>query len=134
MVAATRRITLRDADPAGVLFFARYLAFAHDVCEEYLLSRGAGYRAVLEQAGCYLPVVHSECDYRQPLIVGDTVTIRMEVAELKKYSYTLAFELIAPDGNVAATCRLVQVAVSQATRKIAALPEPVVAALHALSA
>lgn len=134
MFAATRRITLRDADPAGVLFFARYLTFAHDVCEEYLMTRGADYRRTLEQAGCYLPVIHSECDYRQALIIGDTVTIRMRLAEFKNYSYTLAYEFVAPDGTVAATAKLVHAAVSRTTRKLAPIPEPVLTALKTLPA
>ncbi len=129
MYETTRMITLRDADAAGVLFFARYLALAHDVYEEMMAERGLGLGKVLRELPYGLPIAHAECDYCMPLWVGDTVTIRLRVEELKRRSFTVVFEFLVEDGRTAATCRTVHVPVDRATGKPIPLPEELIAAL-----
>ena len=123
MFETTKIITLRDADAAGVLFFARYLALAHDAYEELLAEKGIRLRAMIEQGDMILPIVHAESDYRLPLWLGDKAVIRIEVAEMGKRRMTLTYTFLTPDGEVAATCRTVHVAVDPATRRIIPLPE-----------
>lgn len=131
MYTATRRITLRDADAAGVLFFARYLALAHDVYEEMMAARGICFAAMLHGGAYILPVVRADSEYRIPLCVGETVTIRLAVTEIRRRSYTVTYEWLTPGGQLAATCRTTHVAVDTTSRKSVPLPQELLAALQA---
>ncbi len=126
---ATKTITLRDADAAGVLFFARYLALAHDVYEEFMASRGIGFRRMLDENQYILPIVHAESDHHQPLWVDDKVTIRMSVLEIGKRKFTVEYLFVTLSGETAARCRTTHVAVSKATGRAMALPEELQRAL-----
>ena len=128
--STTRLITFRDADPAGVLFFARYLALAHDAYEEFLASRGVSFRSQLTEGLFILPIIHAECDYRRPLWIGDRATLRVTIVEIKRRTFTVAYELLTPEGKRAATCRTVHAAVDTATRRAIPLPSAILAALQ----
>jgi len=129
MFESTKTITLRDADGAGVLFFARYLALAHDVYEEFMASRGISFRQIIEDGHWILPVVHAESDYHKPLWMGDRVNIRLTVAEITKRSVSLEYEFVTPDGDIAARCKTVHVAVDKRAGRAMPLPDELVAAL-----
>lgn len=129
MFTTTRRITLRDADAAGVLFFARYLSLAHDAYEEFMASRGISFRVQITDGTFILPVVHAECDYRHPLWVGDETRVEVSVAEVRSRTYTIAYVLYTPDGHKAATCKTVHAVVDKESRKAIPLPRLVLDAL-----
>lgn len=131
MFERIKTITLRDADAGGVLFFARYLALAHDVYEEFMTSQGIHFRDMIEGGELLIPVIHTESSYRAPLFVGDHVTIRLEVAEIKKRTFTIVYEFHRADGVLAATCRTVHATVNRRVRHAIPLPEDVLAALRA---
>lgn len=131
MFTTTRRITLRDADAAGVLFFARYLSLSHDAYEEFMASRGISFRAQITEGTFILPVVHAECDYRRPLWVGDEVRIEVSVAEVRSRSYTISYVLYTPDGLKSAACKTVHAVVDKETRKAIPVPKLVLDALGA---
>ena len=131
MFTTTRRVTLRDADPAGVLFFARYLAFAHDAYEEFMAARGIDFARVIREGDYLVPVVHAESDHRRPLWAGDTTTIAVRVEEVKRRSFTMVYELRTSAGAVAAECRTTHTAVNKQTGRACPLPQEVLSALRA---
>ncbi|HOT50401.1 MAG TPA: thioesterase family protein [Candidatus Hydrogenedentes bacterium] len=131
MYTVVRTITLRDADAAGVLFFARYLSLAHDAYEEMMASRGIRFGDMLHAGTYILPVIRTGCEYRVPLKIGDAVEIRVAIAEIRRRSYTVAYEMIAPDGRLAAKCHTTHVAVDKTSRKSIPLPDELAAALRA---
>lgn len=129
MFETTKTITLRDADGAGVLFFARYLALAHDVYEEFMAIRGISFRRLIEDDDWILPVVHAESDHHKPLWMGDSVTVRLTVVEIGKRSVTLGYDFLTTQGDLAARCRTVHAAVDKRTGRAIPLPDELVAAL-----
>lgn len=129
MYHVTRTITLRDADAAGVLFFARYLSLAHDVYEEFMASRGINFRAVLHDGEMLIPVIHAESDYHTPLHVGEKVTIRLEIAEVRRRTFTVYYEFCTEDGSLAAACKTVHVAVDRRTGRATPMPDMLLKAL-----
>jgi 1,4-dihydroxy-2-naphthoyl-CoA hydrolase len=130
MYTVTRTIALRDADAAGVLFFARYLTLAHDAYEEMMASRGIRFGDMLRDGSYILPVVRTGCEYRVPLWLGDVATIRIAVTEIRRRSYTVTYEIQAPDGRLAAKCHTTHVAVDKTSRKSMPLPEELLNALR----
>jgi YbgC/YbaW family acyl-CoA thioester hydrolase len=129
MYTYATRITLRDADAAGVLFFGRYFALAHDAYEAFLDSHGLNVGNLIQTTDYIIPVVHAESDYRRALFVGQRATINLRVVDLRSRTFTIAYEFLNADGKLACTVRTVHCAVNVQTRKAVALPEKVVEAL-----
>ena len=123
------RISLRDGDAAGVLFFGRYFALAHDAYETFLDSHGLNIGHLIRTTSYLIPVVHAESDYRRPLFVGEQAVIRLRVVELRSRTFTLDYEFLNADGHLACRLRTVHCAVNTRTRRAVALPPDVVTAL-----
>lgn len=116
-------IKLHDTDAAGILFFANQLRIVHDVYERFMTKIDFPFRRRFEQRDFYLPIVHTEADFFQPLAVGDTVEINLKVEAVGNSSFMLAYTLIGLDGIVVGTARTVHVTVDPATWKKIPLPE-----------
>ncbi len=125
----TATITLRDADAAGILFFSRYFALAHDAYEAFLEFRGLSIAHILKNEPYLIPVVRAQADYKAPLRVGDKATIRLTVREVKRRSFTLVCELFGPNGKLAAIVQTTHVAVDKASGRAIPLARPLVQVL-----
>ena len=130
MYTVIRTISLRDSDAAGVLFFARYLALAHDAYEAFMTERGINFGHQVREGAYIMPIVHAESDHRRPLWVGDRFTINLHVAKIKSRAFTIHYEFRLPDGELAATCQTTHVAVNKATGRAMSLPLEVVEILR----
>ena len=117
------RITLRDADAAGRLFFARYLTLAHEAYEAFMRSRGLCFERIIAGEDYMLPVIHAQCDYRRALPLGETVTITLDIAEVRTRAFTVAYQLRNGQGELAATVQTVHAPVSKTTGRAIRLPE-----------
>jgi len=116
-------IRLHDTDAAGILFFANQLKIVHDVYEQFMTRIDFPFRRRFEERDFYLPIVHTEADFFQPLAVGDTVEIILKIEAVGNSSFTLAYTLTDLDGIVVGTARTVHVTVDPATWKKIPLPE-----------
>ena len=125
-----RRIGMRDVDAGGVLFFARYLSLVHEATEEMLARHGIHFMGHVAEHGVVFPVVHVRADYRMPLPIGETATIQLNVSEIKRRTYTIAFTFLV-QGQIAANGELVHACVDCATRKATPLPPQVIEILQA---
>lgn len=132
MYRYTTRITLRDADAAGVLFFARYFALAHDAYETMLSERGCSTAEILAGKAFVAPVVRAEADYKAPLRVGELAALELHLEELRSRTYRLRTELLNQDGKLACIIRTTHCSVSTATKRPIAIPEPLRRALESL--
>lgn len=130
MFSYTTTVRIHDADPAGVLFFARYLVLAHDAYEAFLESCGFGAGRIFRDEAFVIPVVHAEADYRTPLWVGDHATIKLEIEELRRRSFTVAYEICGPSGVLACAVRTTHVVVSTETKRAVPLPDKLRAVLE----
>ncbi|MCP4639832.1 MAG: acyl-CoA thioesterase [bacterium] len=122
-------ITLRDADAGGVLFFARYLALAHDAYEAFLRERGVGFAQMLDDGEIIIPIVHAESDHRAPCRVGETVTISLTVAEVRRRSFTVTYEFHTSSGELACTAKTIHVVVDLQKKRAIPLPDHIASAL-----
>lgn len=126
MHTATRTITLRHTDAAGVLYFANQLELAHEVFEEWLASRGLPLRSILDGADWVLPIVHASADYGAPLRLGDVVSLTVRVTKVGDRSLTWEATL-ERSGARAGRVEVTHVAVDRATGKARPLPVEVAA-------
>ena len=116
-------IKLHDTDAAGVLFFANQFKIVHDIYEQFLARIGSSFRERITAGDFYIPIVHAEADFLQPLQVGDTVEITLSVTEVGNSSFTLAYQLIDLDGWVVGNVETIHVTIDPQTKEKTDLPQ-----------
>jgi 4-hydroxybenzoyl-CoA thioesterase len=97
MLVNTRvvRIEWGDCDPAGIIYYPRYLAI-FDACTTALIERTLGmakreYLKTYDFAGH--PLVNVHCRFLLPTRFGDDVTIETMVSEFRRSSFDLRHRL-----------------------------------------
>ncbi len=85
------RIYYEDTDAGGVVYHARYLAFAERARTEAIRSEGMSAMDLLNDYGLLFVVRNATLDYRRPLRLDDVFTVRTRLR-----------------AQAAATCYLVQ--------------------------
>ena len=85
------RIEWGDCDPAGIIYYPRYLAF-FDASTSALIERALGmtkahYLKAYDFSGH--PLVDVRCRFLLPTRFGDDVTIESEVAAVRRSSFDL---------------------------------------------
>ena len=97
----THRVEFHETDMAGIVHFANFFRFMEVAEHEFLRSLGVAIHGKSEGRETGWPRVNATCDYRQPARLGDVLTIRLTVEEVRTRSvrYGFAFsvgeELIA---------------------------------------
>jgi 1,4-dihydroxy-2-naphthoyl-CoA hydrolase len=120
----SRTIHFPDTDAAGVVFFANYLAIAHEAYEEALASIGINLRTFFADTGSVTPIVKSEADYLRPLYCGDKLRITVAPTALTEHSYEIRYELfrLGTAEKLVARIRTEHICISSANRERLALP------------
>jgi 4-hydroxybenzoyl-CoA thioesterase len=139
MLVNTRavRIEWGDCDPAGIVYYPRYLAF-FDASTTALIERALGMRK-LEYLKIYdfagHPLVKTHARFLVPTRFGDDVTIETTATAIRRSSFDLSHRL-SKNGTLAVECSETRVWVrgdpdgAQGMRS-AALPREVVERLSA---
>ena len=127
-------VKLHDTDAAGLLFYGHQFKMAHDCYEAMLESIGFPMAWWMREADCFLPIVHAESDYMRPLFVGDRIEIRLRVEKLGDSSYTLAQEIVDPQGRTVGTVKTVHVVVNKKSGRKISIPDKFRTALQRLTA
>lgn len=94
-MAFTREIKVRfsDTDPAGVMYFPRFLDVFHGVFEDWFdEDLVMPYRWVLEDTRIGFPAVSTQCDYRAPFRFGETMEVTLRLTRLGDTSFTCSYE------------------------------------------
>ena len=139
MSGSRRTILINDVDAAGVVFYARAMAIAHEGYELAMAALGISFAEMIRTGAAALPVVRAEADFRRPLRHGDQVRLRVRLAELKSSSYRVVIDLHVEEEGKEGEAATVAVSVTQVhvhldltTRRAAALPPALLAALAQL--
>ena len=114
----------RDADPIGILFFARAYELAHDAYEDLVRALGFSYREWFENETWGVPIRKSECEHLRPIRPGDEIVVKTKIESLGESSFTSSFEIIAA-GQVASVVKITHVFMDTATKKKMAIPSSV---------
>jgi 4-hydroxybenzoyl-CoA thioesterase len=118
-------VTIRfsHCDPAGIVYFPRFLSIFNDAVEDWF-TRGLGidyaHLLLVERLG--LPVVHVECDFRHPCRMGEVLTVTLGVERIGRSSLALRYEG-SVSGEQRMTARTVQVHTSLATHRPIAISD-----------
>ncbi len=113
----TRRVGFGQCDPAGFVFYPRFLDFVHEAEEDWLRDAlDWPFDRSVRDLGLGLPVVKAEIDFHAPSRQGDVLEIAVSVAEIGAASLRLAFEFEC-GGEARASVRLVVVQMDLATKR-----------------
>lgn len=93
MFVYERPVRFEEVDTAGIVFFARFLSYAHEAMEALLGGLDGGYVRLVNERRIGMPAVHVSCDFRSPLRFGDVARIETHVVRIgnKSVAYRYAF-------------------------------------------
>jgi len=128
-----RKITFYDCDAAGVLFFARIYELCHAAYEEMISSFNLE-EDYWNNEDYIVPIIKSEASYHKPLKYGDTVSIEINVAQLKSSSFELNYTCRNEKNETTNKLKTVHVCVAKKDWKKRQLPEKVYNELQKLTA
>jgi 4-hydroxybenzoyl-CoA thioesterase len=132
MVVLDRPIRFEEVDAAGIVFFARYLGFAHDAMERFFGPLDGGYAHLVGARKIGFPAVRVETDYHAPARYGDVLRIETSVARLGNRSATLRYRMVrAADGVLACEVKHTVVVSDLVALKSVDMPADVRAVLEA---
>jgi len=89
----TARIPARfgHSDPAGIVYYPRYLHYCHCAFEDFFADAGKPYFDVLMNEGLGWPTVHLETTFQQPLRFGQELSIDVSVTKIGNSSATFRY-------------------------------------------
>lgn len=106
MIVLEREVRFEDVDPARIVFFARFLSYAHEAMERFFDALPGGYPRLVAERQIGMPAVHLETTFHVPLRYGDTARIEMSIARLGRRSAVLHYRMFRKqDGVLAAEVR-----------------------------
>jgi acyl-CoA thioesterase FadM len=90
----TFQVAFHDADPAGLLFFARIYTEAHRTLEAFVVeSLGLEWRDWFQRQDVAFPIRHSKCEHLAPLWAGTKYTISLAVRSVSDSSWVAGFRV-----------------------------------------
>jgi len=104
--STTFEVRWRDLDALGHVNNAVYLTYLEQARVHYMRELGLGFDS-LADVGMILAEV--TCTYRAPVSLGEQVTVRVRVSELRNSSFLFEYRVEGDGGRLAATARSVQV-------------------------
>jgi len=94
----SKRIRFSHCDPAGIVFYPRYVELFNEVVEDWFADGlGVDFHALHEEHRLGIPAVRLDVEYFSPSRYGDTLTFRLAVAEIGNTSLSLEIGAWAGD-------------------------------------
>ncbi len=120
-----RTIHFSDTDAAGVVFFARYLAIAHEAYEEALGDHGLPLAQFFKDTGLVIPIAKSEASYLRPLTTGERIRVEVSPVRTAEHAFKIDYTIwkIGPPEKRAAVITTEHVCINSSTRAKTALPD-----------
>lgn len=131
LITYRRPVRFEDVDVARVVFFARFLAYAHEAMEAFFDGADGHYAGMVMDRGIGCPAVRAEVAYFAPLRFGDVVDIDTTTARLGGRSATLRYRFRRQDGVLAAEVLHTVVISDLGPMKSVEMPKDVRAVLEA---
>jgi len=104
--STTLEVRWRDVDALGHVNNAVYFTYLEQARFYYLRQLGL---VPSDPAGIGFILAEASCQFESPLGLGERVTVRVRVSELRNSSFIFEYRMEGEDGRVAATARSAQV-------------------------
>jgi 4-hydroxybenzoyl-CoA thioesterase len=93
VVVLDRPIKFEDVDAAGIVFFGRFVSYAHEAMEHFFGALDGGYAGLIVGRRIGFPAVHVEMSFSAPARYGDTLRIETRVARVGNRSAVLWYRM-----------------------------------------
>ncbi len=94
MIRYTRPIRFEEVDAARIVFFARFLNFAHEAMEHFFSGLEGGYVRLIREREIGLPAVAVETRFHAPVRYGDVLLVDTSTLKLGNRSATLRYRML----------------------------------------
>lgn len=122
-------VRFRDCDPMGHANNAVYLTYLEQTRFSHWRSLWGFGTPQLPPGRPGVILARVECDYKRPAKYGDTLEIRMTIAELGRTSFHYEYEIVDQEGKTVLTAKTVQVMYDYAAEKPVPIPDDIRALL-----
>jgi len=126
VIVYERPVRFDEVDPAGIVFFARFMNYAHEAMENFFAGVEGGYAGLIQTRKIGFPTVRLDADFKIPLRYGDRLRVETSCGNLGNTSATFVHEMRnAANGDLCAVVRHVVVMVMLGVLKPCAMPDDV---------
>lgn len=94
----TLRSRYGETDRMGYVYYGRYLEYFEVARTEMIRSYGLSYRE-LEESGVMLPVIHSELEYKAPILYDEKMFVTVKVFEVPTVRLQTFYEVTTPQSD-----------------------------------
>ena len=123
------QVRFRDCDPLGHVNNAVYLTYLEQARFNHWRTLWGFGTPQLPPGRPGVILARVECDYRRPATYGQTLEVRMTVAELGRTSFRYEYEIADADGRTVLAAKTVQVMYDYAAEKPVPIPDDIRALL-----
>jgi len=117
-------IRFRHCDPAGIVFFPRYMEMFNDLVEDWCRDAlDIDFNEIHLQRGWGLPTVHLDVDFLAPSVLGDRLAATLGVNHIGSSSIGVSITLCGPDGAERVRGRSVLVFIRGETKHASPIPD-----------
>lgn len=88
MYVCDRKISLKDTDATGVIYFGSLFDHALEAFESFLHGKNQKLSSFFAE-GFFFPVVHASADYFHPIHAGDLVNIELTCSKIGHKSFSI---------------------------------------------
>lgn len=132
-------VWFRDLDAMGHVNGGVYFSYFEQARTRYWLTlTGHPGGALADLTKIPIVVVHAECDYASPAVLGEPLLVGCRIAEVRKTSFLFEYKVVTADTDksdaevrVVATGKTVQVLYSWAEKKAVPVPEELLRKIEA---
>jgi 4-hydroxybenzoyl-CoA thioesterase len=129
------RVRFGDCDPAGIVFYPRYLEIFNGLVEDWCRDElQYSFPELITQRGWGLPTVHLEVDFLAPSRFGDILSATLTVQKVGKSSVNININLCSPDGAERVRGKVVLVLIDRKPQKAIPIPDDLRARMLAFRA
>jgi 4-hydroxybenzoyl-CoA thioesterase len=113
-----------DCDPAGIVFYPRYLEIFNNIVEDWCREGlQFSFPDLIAQRGWGLPTVHLEVDFTAPSRFGELLSAALTVRSVGNSSVNLEITLNGPDGGLRVRGTVVLVLIDRGPHKAIPIPD-----------
>jgi 4-hydroxybenzoyl-CoA thioesterase len=128
-------IRFAHCDPAGIVFFPRYVEMFNNLIEDWCRDElGFTFAEIHKGRGWGLPTVHLDVDFVAPSFIGETLSASLNVRAIGTTSLTLTIRFRGPDASDRVRAEMVVVFVEPASIRATPVPDALRARIEAFRA
>ncbi len=98
MTPLDRPIKFEDVDAAGIVFFARFVTYAHEAMEHFFAPLEGGYARLILERRVGFPAVHVDMSFTAPARYGDVLRIETRVKKVGNRSVVFQYRMFLAGG------------------------------------